>query len=418
MHQVDDAEKTQLLPGLKQMKAGADEIAAGNGTLADGLAQLHTGLVRAQAGVQQLEQGEQTFKSRLGDLAAGANQVSGGAGQVSGGVGQIAGGTDQLKSGLGQAADYLNSVAANAQGSDTFFIPPDKINDPQLALARYYFLSKDGTAARIVVFGKDDAFSISAMNRVQREKDAAKNTLAGSRLANARVLAAGFAPQNDNLRSFFMRDFTVVAFAVLIGVLLVLVLLLRSIVAPLYLLGSVLISYAAAMGFTTVVWQYILHKDAIDWTVPIFTFVMLVSVGADYNIFLMSRVREEVLKDPADGIGRAIRRTGSIITSAGIIFAGTFAAMVVSPVLNIAETGFAITFGLLLDTFIVRSFVVPAIAVQLGKWNWWPHFGMSKAVGRARRPGRQPGAGRPPACAAGEIGAWCSVLVCALLQLR
>jgi RND superfamily putative drug exporter len=170
------------------------------------------------------------------------------------------------------------------------------------------------------------------------------------------------------------------------------------------LLASVLLSYAAAMGFTTLFWQDLLGKGAIDWTVPIFAFVMLVAVGADYNIFLMSRVREEVLRDPAEGIGRAIRRTGAIITSAGIIFAGTFAAMVSSPVLNIAETGFAITFGLLLDTFIVRSFLVPAVAVLLGKWNWWPHFGMSRekveslehtgqrevAVGRAGRPRIQP----------------------------
>ncbi|MFY9614919.1 MAG: MMPL family transporter [Candidatus Dormiibacterota bacterium] len=374
---VYDAETNQLLPGLRGMKAGADKIATGNGSLADGLGQLHAGLVQAQAGVQQLEAGEQTFKDKLGQLAGGASQVSGGASQVSGGVGQIASGTEQLKTGLGQAADYLNSVAAN--GSDSFFIPPDQLNNPQLALARYYFISSDGTTARIVVLGKDDPFSTAAMDRVQKEKSAASTTLSGTRLGSAHVLAAGFAPQNDNLRTLFTRDFLVVAIAVLVGVLLVLILLLRSLVAPVYLLASVLVSYAAAMGFTTVVWQYLLHKGAIDWTVPIFAFVMLVAVGADYNIFLMSRVREEVLADPKEGIGRAIRRTGAIITSAGIIFAGTFAAMVTSPVLNIAETGFAITFGLLLDTFVVRSFVVPAVAVLLGKWNWWPHFGMSRA---------------------------------------
>jgi uncharacterized membrane protein YdfJ with MMPL/SSD domain len=87
-----------------------------------------------------------------------------------------------------------------------------------------------------------------------------------------------------------------------------------------------------------------------------------------------------VLRDPADGIRHAVSRTGAIITSAGIIFAGTFAAMLSAPVVNIVETGFAVTFGLLLDTFLVRSFVVPAIAVLLGKWNWWPHFGMKREV--------------------------------------
>jgi RND superfamily putative drug exporter len=394
IHQVRDAERDQLLPGLREAKAGADQIATGNGSLADGLGQLHDGLVKAQAGVQQLNAGEQVFKAKLGELAGGASQVSGGASQLNGGVSQIAGGTQQLQAGLDQAAGYLNSVAQNSGATDTFFIPPDKINDPQLALARYYYISQDGTTARLAILGKDDPFGLPAMARVEKERDTARTTLQGTRLGSARVLSAGFASQNDNLQTLFKRDFTVVAIAVLVGVLLVLILLLRSLVAPVYLLASVLLSYAAAMGFTTFFWQDVLHKGAIDWTVPIFAFVMLVAVGADYNIFLMSRVREEVIRDPRNGISRAIRRTGAIITSAGIIFAGTFAAMVTSPVLNIAETGFAITLGLLLDTFLVRSFMVPAIAVLLGKWNWWPHFGMAQETVRKLE---DTGAGKAPA---------------------
>ena len=382
--QIRNAERDQLVPGLDAAIAGADRIATGNGDLATGLGQLHAGLVKAQAGIQQLQDGEKTFKAKLSLLA-------GGAGQVSGGVGLVASGTDQLKTGLDQAANYLNSISVQgaAAGLDTFFIPADRLSDPQLALARYFYLSSDGTTARLLVFGKDDPFGTAAMGRVGREKNAIHAALAGTPLAGAQVMAAGEAPLNANLESYFTRDFRVVAIAVLLGVFIVLVLLLRSLVAPVYLLVSVLLSYAAAMGFTTLVWQDLLGKGAIDWTVPIFAFVMLVAVGADYNIFLMSRVREEVLRDPVDGISRAVRRTGAIITSAGIIFAGTFAAMVTSPVLNIAETGFAITFGLLLDTFLVRSFVVPSVAVLLGKWNWWPHFGMRRdAVAALERTGR------------------------------
>jgi RND superfamily putative drug exporter len=399
IEQIYTGEQTKLLPGLQAAADAADSIATGNASLATGIAKLHDGILEAQSGIQQLQAGERTFQAKLGQLSGGANQLGGG-------ISQLAGGTDQLKTGLDQASSFLNSVSkeATAAGIDGFFVPKEHLSDPQLALARYYFLSNDGTTARIVVLGRDDPFGIPAMDRVQKEKDAVRTALAGTGIGNAKVLSAGFAAQNDNLRTLFLRDFTVVAIAVLLGVLIVLVLLLRSLVAPFYLLASVLLSYAAAMGFTTLFWQDLLGKGAIDWTVPIFAFVMLVAVGADYNIFLMSRVREEVLRDPAEGIGRAIRRTGAIITSAGIIFAGTFAAMVSSPVLNIAETGFAITFGLLLDTFIVRSFLVPAVAVLLGKWNWWPHFGMSRekveslehtgqreaAVGRAGRPRMQP----------------------------
>jgi RND superfamily putative drug exporter len=379
---VYTAERDQLLPGLLQAAAGARRVASGNAALADGLGALRAGLTQAQDGIQRLKAGEQTFKEKLGELAGGADRLGSGAGQLGGGVSQLAGGTQQLQSGLNQAAGFLTSVSREAgdAGIDTFYVPADHLNDQQLALARFYYLSPDGTTARMVVLGKDDPFGLTAMDRVGKEKAAVRTALEGSALSRSQVLAAGFAPQNANLRTYFSRDFQVVAVAVLLGVLLVLILLLRSLVAPFYLLGSVLLSYAGAMGVTTLFWQDLLHKGAVDWTVPIFAFVMLVAVGADYNIFLMSRVREEVLKDPVDGIAHAIRRTGAIITSAGVIFAGTFAALVTSPVLNIAETGFAITLGLLLDTFVVRSFLVPSIAVVLGRWNWWPHFGTGRAT--------------------------------------
>ncbi|MFN2466155.1 MAG: MMPL family transporter [Candidatus Dormibacteria bacterium] len=396
IHEIWMAERDGLMPGLQRAADAADQIAAGNGSLGDGLGTLRAGLSQAQAGIVQLEEGEKTFKARLAELAGGADKLGAGAGQLGGGVSQLAGGTAQLKAGLDQAAGFLNSVSQDAQGPglDTFYVPAAHLNDQQLALARFYYISSDGTTARLLVLGKDDPFGVVAMDRAGREQAAVRSALHGTPLAGAQVLEAGFAAQNANLRDYFSRDFRVVALAVLIGVLVVLILLLRSLVAPFYLLGSVLLSYGGAMGITTLLWQDLLHKGAIDWTVPIFAFVMLVAVGADYNIFLMSRVREEVMKDPVNGIGRAIQRTGAIITSAGIIFAGTFAALVTSPVINIAETGFAITVGLLLDTFIVRSFVVPAIAVLLGKWNWWPHFGVKPSVGHALEETGGPDEGR------------------------
>ena len=105
---------------------------------------------------------------------------------------------------------------------------------------------------------------------------------------------------------------------------------------------------------------------------PLLSFVILVAVGADYNILLMSRVREESGTAARAGVARAVGATGGVITSAGLIFAGTFIAMTTSPVLGLQETGLAVTFGLLLDTFVVRSLLVPAIAALLGRANWWP----------------------------------------------
>jgi putative drug exporter of the RND superfamily len=374
LQQIDGAERSQLLPGLDQAAAGASRIAMGDDQLSGGLAQLRDGLASAQTGMRQLQAAEATFGVKLGQLTSGAVALGSGAAGLGGGAARLAGGTEQLGSGLDQAAAFLTSMSAGAQqaGIDTFYVPGDQLTGPELALARTFYLSHDGHAARLVVFSRDDAFSVGAMDTVDRVRSAAAFTLRGTSLAGARILVAGDAPLNNDLRGLFGQDFAVVATAVLLGVMLVLALLLRSVLAPLYLLISVLLSYAAAMGLTTFVWQDLLHKGAIDWTVGIFAFIMLVSVGADYNIFLMSRVREEVERDPEHGIQRAVARTGAIITSAGVIFAGTFAALMTSPLSNIAEAGFAITCGLLLDTFIVRSFLVPSLAMLLGRANWWP----------------------------------------------
>jgi RND superfamily putative drug exporter len=371
---IRDAERDRLLPGLDRAIEGARRIAGGDGSLADGARALRDGILQAQDGIRQMQAGTRVFGAKLGELSSGAAQVSGGAQQLGGGVSQLAGGTTALSAGLGQAADFLGRVNREAGGAgiDTFYIPGDRLDDPQLALARYYYMSPDGRTARLMVFGKDDPFGISAMNRTAHQRTAVTTALKGTSLDSAGVLVAGFAAQNEAIRDYFSADFRLVAIVVLLGVLVVLVVLLRSLVAPLYLLGSVVLSYAAAMGLTTLIWQDLAHQGAIDWTVPIFAFMMLVSVGADYNIFLMSRVREEVQRDPHRGIARAVTRTGAIITSAGVIFAGTFAALVSSPLNSIAEAGTAITLGLLLDTFLVRSFLVPAIAVMLGRWNWWP----------------------------------------------
>ncbi len=125
------------------------------------------------------------------------------------------------------------------------------------------------------------------------------------------------------------------------------------------------------MGLSALFWQDLLGKP-IDFTMPLLAFVILVSVGADYNILLMSRVREESATATRQGVARAVAATGGVITSAGLVFAGTFIAMTSSPVLGLVETGTGVAAGLLLDTFVVRSLLVPSIAALLGRANWWP----------------------------------------------
>jgi RND superfamily putative drug exporter len=160
---------------------------------------------------------------------------------------------------------------------------------------------------------------------------------------------------------------------VLLVILIVLMLLLRSIVAPLLLIGSVVLSFSATMGISALVFNHVFKFVGADPAVPLYGFIFLVALGVDYNIFLMTRVREEAFKHGTrDGVIRGLVITGGVITSAGIVLAATFAALGVIPVLFLSQIAFIVGFGVLLDTIVVRSLLVPAVSYDIGRKIWWP----------------------------------------------
>jgi len=155
--------------------------------------------------------------------------------------------------------------------------------------------------------------------------------------------------------------------------LIVLIILLQSILAPIILVSTVVISYMASLGVSAMVFNHIFHFPGADAAVPLFGFVFLVALGVDYNIFLMTRVREESARiGTRAGIIRALIVTGGVITSAGIVLAATFAALGIIPILFLAQIAFIVSFGVLLDTVVVRSLLVPALSYSIGKKIWWP----------------------------------------------
>jgi RND superfamily putative drug exporter len=159
----------------------------------------------------------------------------------------------------------------------------------------------------------------------------------------------------------------------LVVVLLILVALLRAVVAPLYLVASVVLSFAATLGLTYAALEFLFDAPGSDASLPIFVFVFVVALGVDYNIFLVARIREEAGTHGArEGVLRGLERTGGVITSAGLILAGTFSVLMALPLEQLFQLGFAVAIGILVDTFVVRTLVVPAIALLLGRWSWWP----------------------------------------------
>ena len=159
----------------------------------------------------------------------------------------------------------------------------------------------------------------------------------------------------------------------LIVVLVILAILLRSLLAPVLLVASVILSFFAALGTGIFFFEHVFGFPGVDPSLPLLAFVFLVALGIDYNIFLMARVREETLRyGTRTGMLRGLAVTGAVITSAGIVLAGTFSALAVLPLVFLTEIGFIIAFGVLLDTFLVRSVLVPALGFDIGPRIWWP----------------------------------------------
>ena len=187
------------------------------------------------------------------------------------------------------------------------------------------------------------------------------------------VLVGGTTAIALDTKAASIRDRTVIIPLVLVVILVILMLLLRAIVAPLLLIGTVVLSFAAALGVSALVFNGILRFPGADPVVPLYGFVFLVALGVDYNIFLMTRVREESARHGTrDGVLGGLVVTGAVITSAGLVLAATFAALGVLPILFLAQISFIVAFGVLLDTFLVRSLLVPALSYDLGRVIWWP----------------------------------------------
>lgn len=234
-------------------------------------------------------------------------------------------------------------------------------------------VSADGTTAAFEVTFTDNPYSPAALDRVETLASVAQSAADTAGIDSAQVLVGGESAHAADIRSALDRDNWVVAALVLLIVAAVLALLLRSVLAPLYLVGTLVLSFTATLGLTTFITVTVLGDAGIGNRVAVYVFVFLVALGVDYTIFLMSRYRQELSMHPSRAALRvALTRTGGVISSAGVILAATFAVLTTQPIRELFQFGLAMAIGILLDTFIVRPLLVPAIMRLLGDKALWP----------------------------------------------
>lgn len=313
------------------------------------------------------------LESQLAQLQQGVDTLADGSRKVADGVQLLVDQTKKLGAGLDEASMFLLGMKNNANTPSMagFYVPSQILTGDEFRKAAALFISPDGHTVRYLVQTKLNPFSAEAMDQVNAIIATARAAQPNTALADASISMTGFSVTLRDVRDYYYRDLRLIITTTILVVLAILIILLRALVAPLYLIVSVILSYLSALGLGVLFFQYGLGQQ-LHWSIPGLTFIILVAVGADYNLLLISRIRDESPVGIRSGVIRTVTQTGGVITAAGLIFAASMLGLQFSTITTLVQMGFIIGMGILLDTFLVRTVTVPATAVLVGKANWWP----------------------------------------------
>jgi RND superfamily putative drug exporter len=278
----------------------------------------------------------------------------------------------QNASAMGQAFDA-------AKNDDSFYLPPEVFDNPDFKRGLAMFLSPHGKAARLIVTHDGDPATPEGISHVDAIKKAARHAVKGTPLEEANIYLGGTAATYKDMSDAAKYDLLIAGIAAACLIFIIMLIITGSVIAALVIIGTVVLSLGASFGLSVLVWQDIVGIP-LHWLVIAMAVIILLAVGSDYNLLLVSRFKEEIGAGIKTGIIRAMGGTGAVVTSAGLVFAFTMSSFVFSDLQIIGQFGTTVGIGLLFDTLVVRSLMTPSIAALLGRWFWWP-----RRVGSSRR---------------------------------
>lgn len=352
----------RLNNGLGTLASGAGTLNNGLGTLANGAGTLNNGLGTLASGASQLNSGIGQLAGQAPQLISGISQLNTGAGQLSAGAGKLASkvpqltsGIDTVNSGLGQGETYLRGLGSSA-AADTFYIPKEFLKNDMFKKSMDVYLSPDKKSAQIIVVFDSNPSATEATKKSQELSAMAKKSFQGTALKNAKVAMGGQSSKIEDTKTVASGDFLRTAAIMLIGIGIALMFVTRSLLQPIYILGTLLIAYLCSLSINQWIVKAVLGKSMLTWNTPFFSFIMLIALGVDYSIFLMTRYRElesEGYTTPSARILKACAIIGTVVVSAAIILGGTFAALIPSGIPTLIEVALAVDIGLLILVFIL-----------------------------------------------------------------
>ncbi|MET0899081.1 MAG: MMPL family transporter [Mycobacterium sp.] len=258
-----------------------------------------------------------------------------------------------------------------ARNDDTFYLPPEAFETADFQRGMKLMMSPDGKAVRFTVFHQGDPLTEEGTERIDPMRIAAVDAIKGTPLEGSTVYVGGSAATYKDMQQGADYDLLIAAVASLILIFLIMVILTRAVAAAAVIVGTVVLSLGTSFGLSVLLWQHIIGIP-LGWMVLPMTVIVLLAVGADYNLLLVSRMKEEIHAGLNTGIIRSMAGTGQVVTAAGFVFAFTMIGMLVSDMIVIGQVGSTIGLGLLFDTLVVRSLMTPSIAALMGRWFWWP----------------------------------------------
>ncbi|WP_297586117.1 MMPL family transporter [uncultured Lactobacillus sp.] len=353
----------QLASGLQAGAAGSSQLANGAGQLANGAGQLNTGLQSGLNGTNQLANGIGQLNSGAGQLSSGIGQLNGGANQLANGAGQIASnnpkitaGIDKVNSGLGAGQEYLTGLADSAAGK-TFYIPANMIHSSTFKPALDNYMSSDLKSTKIIIILKMNPASTEGAKKAHEISNMVKKSVKGTSLAGSTVAMGGQSEKIYDTQETASSDFLRTAIIMLVGIGIALIFVTRSVLQPMFILGTLVIAYLTSLSINQWIVKAVLGRSLLAWNTPFFSFIMIVALGVDYSIFLMMRYRELGEVNPGWSTSQRMLEAcdiiGTVVISAAIILGGTFAALIPSGVPTLIEVALCVDIGLLLLVFLL-----------------------------------------------------------------
>ena len=347
---------------MGQLQSGVGRLASASGQLSSGASTLNGGIGQLNSSLGQLN-------SSVGQLNSSVGKLNSGAGQLADNTPKLTSGLDEVNSGLGQGGAYLTGLASSS-AADSFYIPKEFIKNDMFQTSVKNYLSPDKKSAMIMIVFSSNPSSTKATKKAQDLSLMAKKSLAGTRLDKATIAMGGESSNIADIKDIANKDFIRTAAIMLIGIGIALIFVTRSLLQPLYILGTLLIAYFCSLSITEWVVKATMGKDMLTWNTPFFGFILLIALGVDYSIFLMTRYRAIEGGKPSERMLKACGIIGTVVVSAAIILGGTFAALIPSGIPTLIEVALTVIIGLIILVFIMPITLSAAVKLTYEGVQW------------------------------------------------